>query len=274
MSRIRTVLAAVAIVAGALATGGSASATATMPVPVTGYITTYTGGPLAVQGTYCPQVTGACATVTLHPETGATFYWQLGYPDGHVASGHTASVTLRFRPLASGSLYGLRERAVRHGYASSAWSAWVQVDTRTCALPQPYGPEPDIVARTSVWDRTSWLDWTGRYTPGEFSNTLEWLNCEADSSQVSDWYTVQYISAADFTVPLNGYVGIWHLAVPLHSVAREVIMMPKEIVTTTGMSASETLVWWTAILCTCGVAWVPYRARKRHLDRTSRTVIT
>ena len=50
--------------------------------------------------------------------------------------------------------------------------------------------------------------------------------------------------------------------------------MTRKIVSTRGMSVAEGSLWAFAILCTCGLAWPFYRARKHKLDRTTTTVIT
>lgn len=50
--------------------------------------------------------------------------------------------------------------------------------------------------------------------------------------------------------------------------------MAREITSTTGMSTGEGLFWFFAVLCSCGMLYPFYRARKHHLDRTTRTRIT
>lgn len=49
--------------------------------------------------------------------------------------------------------------------------------------------------------------------------------------------------------------------------------MPEKITSTSGMSIGEGLAWWVMIICTCGLAWPLYRARRHKLNRTTTTVI-
>lgn len=50
--------------------------------------------------------------------------------------------------------------------------------------------------------------------------------------------------------------------------------MAREIVSTTGMSVAEGTFWFCAVLCSCGILYPAYRARKHKLDRTTRTKVT
>lgn len=47
-------------------------------------------------------------------------------------------------------------------------------------------------------------------------------------------------------------------------------MAPKQV-TTTGMSVLEGTFWFFAVVCSCGLLYPVYRARKHKLDRTFRT---
>ena len=49
--------------------------------------------------------------------------------------------------------------------------------------------------------------------------------------------------------------------------------MPQKITSKSGMSVAETLAHWTAVLCTCGLWYPVYRARKHAADRTTTTII-
>ena len=50
--------------------------------------------------------------------------------------------------------------------------------------------------------------------------------------------------------------------------------MAKKIESTSGMSVTEGAIWWFAIICTCGLAYPAYRARKHKADRTTTTIVT
>jgi hypothetical protein len=50
--------------------------------------------------------------------------------------------------------------------------------------------------------------------------------------------------------------------------------MDRKITTVSGMSVAEGSIWWLMIMCTCGLAYPAYRARKHKLDRTARTIIS
>lgn len=45
--------------------------------------------------------------------------------------------------------------------------------------------------------------------------------------------------------------------------------MPRKVTGTKGMSVAEGTVWAFLCVCTCGLAYPAYRARKHKLDRTT-----
>ena len=49
--------------------------------------------------------------------------------------------------------------------------------------------------------------------------------------------------------------------------------MTRKVVSKHGMSVAEGTVHWFMIVCTCGLWWPVYRARKHAADRTTTTVI-